>query len=295
MKCIVCSNNQWRYLFPARDRMFGVPGKFVEYRCERCGLVRLDPKPKNLKKYYPPGRYYSYSSTTRRTFFGRLREFLVKHEFFFLVPAMPSQGKRGRILDIGCGSGQTLLQLASIGWDVYGMDIDASAIQIARQLGLKNVFVGSVSDMRKYQDNFFDAIRLYHVIEHLENPELCIQLAYKKLKPGGELIIGTPNAASLLAKVARMYWMNLDAPRHLFLFTPRTLDTMLRKNRFKKPTVSFYSVGGWIGSIQYVTEELLKRKVDLINQPVLVLLFLPFEWMLDRFGLGDIFVIRASK
>lgn len=294
MKCIVCGNSRWRFLFPAKDRMFGVPGKFSEYRCKTCGLIRLDPIPRNIKKYYPSSRYYSYGAIVKPSFFGRLRAFFIAHEFFFMVPAMPRQ-RRGKILDVGCGSGETLVQLMSIGWNAYGMDIDPSAITIARTLGLKNVSVGSYEDMKKYPDNFFDVIRLYHVIEHLDNPEYCMRLAYKKLKKDGEFIIGTPNAESLIAKIARHYWMNLDAPRHLFLFTPKTIRALLERSGFRKLTASFYSVGGWVGSLQYAASDALGRKINLIDRAWLVLLFYPLEWILDRLRLGDVFVVRAEK
>lgn len=208
---------------------------------------------------------------------------------------MPRQGQRGRILDVGCGLGDTLALLQSLGWNAYGLDIDATAIDEARKRGLKHVSVGTYKNVATYPDNFFDTIRLYHVIEHLEEPELCLRLAYKKVKPGGEVIIGTPNGESLVARLAGTYWLHLDAPRHLFLFSPQTLGALLARSRFKNLRVSFCSAGGWIGSLQYILEEVFSRRIDLINKPWLVLLWYPFEWILDRFGQGDVFVIRGKK
>lgn len=291
MRCIVCGNRSWIYLFAARDRMFGIPGQFSEYQCLQCGFVRLFPQPTReaLKKYYPSSHYYSYRKEGKLHFFEKLRAFFIEHEFFWLVPAMPRRGERGKILDVGCGSGDTLAQLRSIGWDVYGLDVDAQAIKVAQKRGLKNVSLGSYETMQKYPDNFFDAIRLYHVIEHLDNPKRCVRLAYKKLKPGGEIIIGTPNAGSLIAKLVKQYWYNLDCPRHLYLFTPGTLGRLIRDAGYTRQHITFCSAGGWIGSIQY------KLDVDLINIPLLVMFFYPLEWILDRMGIGDIFVLRARK
>jgi SAM-dependent methyltransferase len=206
---------------------------------------------------------------------------------------MPSQ-KVGRILDIGCGSGDTLVLLQSVGWDVYGVDIDPGAIRVARKRGLRNVDLGTYEDLKRYPDDFFDAIRLYHVIEHLDDPSKCLKLARQKLKAGGELIIGTPNAQSIAARIFKQYWYNLDCPRHLHLFSPKTLGTLLMRNSFTYET-TYASAGGWVGSIQYVLEELTHHDIDLINRPWLVMLIYPFEWVLDRFGLGDIFVSRAKN
>lgn len=246
-------------------------------------------------KYYPSAKYYSYGATTATSFFGKLRAFFIAHEFFQLVPAMPRGGGRGKILDVGCGSGDTLAQLQSIGWETYGLDVDAQAIKVAHKRGLKNVSLGSYENMKKYPDNFFDTIRIYHVIEHLDDPIDCLRRAYKKLKPGGEIILGTPNIGSIIAKLAGSYWYNLDCPRHLSLFTPKTLGELVRRCGFGKHTISYCSAGGWVGSIQYIVEERAGLDIDLINRLWLVMLFYPIEWILDRMGMGDVFVLRAQK
>ena len=299
MKCIICGNEEWKYLFPARDRMFGIAGKFSEYQCKTCGFVRLDPKPsqKELQKYYPSAKYYSYSSETKQTFFGWLRSYLITHRWslpFLSVPAIP-KARTGKILDIGCGSGETLALLQSIGWECYGLDIDRNAIAAARARGVKNATFGSFETMKKYPDNYFDVIRLYHVIEHLDDPVTCLKLAYKKLKRGGELIIGTPSSDSLAAIVFRQYWINLDAPRHLYIFSPKTLSTLALKNRFRNSSIEYSSAAGWVGSMQYVIGEHSIRPIDLVNRVWLVVLFYPFEWTLDRLQCGDVFVMTAIK
>ena len=289
MKCIVCGNDSWIFLFKANDRMLKVPGIFSEYRCKICGLVRLSPVPKNLKKYYPSKNYYSYAPSSRKSFFGWLRSFLIEHNLLSFVPAMPQVMQKGRILDIGCGSGDTLALLSGLGWETYGMDIDKRAIAAAKRRGLTHVKLGTYKDLKTYPDNFFDAIRLYHVIEHLDDPNFCLTLAHKKLKKGGQIIIGTPNVSSLVAKIFRDRWYNLDAPRHLYLFSPKTLTKLVKTNELKNIKISFSSAGGWVGSVQYILGG------DLINKQWLVMLFYPLEWILDRLRLGDVFVLRAQK
>ncbi len=307
MKCIVCGQNKWRYLFPAKDRMLGVSGAFKEYQCTRCRLIRLAPmpSPSQLKRYYPSSTYYSYASGVKRSFFGWLRSYLITHVYqptilsrllgvVIKVPAMPAQ-KPGKILDLGCGSGDTLMLVKEVGWDVYGMDLDAQAITAAHKRGLRNVSRGSHKDMKKYQNNFFDVIRLYHVIEHIDDPTEFFRLAYDKLRPGGELILGTPNGESIIAKIAKQYWYNLDCPRHLFIFSPNTLTKLAAKAKFKSPSIEYSSAGGWIGSFQYVIRELTGSSIDLINRAWLVMLLYPLEWILDRLGAGDVFVLRVKK
>lgn len=306
MKCLVCGNNSWRYLFPARDRMFHIPGVFSLYRCRRCGLTRLDPvlPPGKLKTYYPPTTYYAYTKAGRQNIFGWVRTYLISHAYrpnllsfilgvFMQVPAIPKK-KPGKILDVGCGSGDTLSLLQSVGWDVYGLDVDKNAVVVARKRGIRNAALGSFRDMRKYPDNFFDAIRMYHVIEHLDDPMLALQLAQKKLKPGGELIVGTPNSDSLIARIAGRYWYNLDSPRHLVLFSPKTLTQIAGKNKFRDVQISFCSAGGWVGTIQYILEDILNRRIQLMKVLPVLLLY-PVEWTLDKLRIGDVFVLEGTK
>lgn len=299
MKCIVCGNASWRFLYPAKDRMFRQSGLFSEYQCTACGFVRLNPQPsvEELNKYYPSQTYYSYNAAAKQSFFGVLRRYLITHPLpggLLQVPAMPGK-KAGKILDIGCGSGDTLSILKDIGWDVYGMDIDKHAIAAAKKRGLGNVALGTYKDIARYPDNYFDAIRMYHVIEHLDDPGLCVRLARRKLRKGGELIIGTPNIDSLVAKLFRSRWYNLDAPRHLFLFTPKTLCRIIKKNGYSNISVSFMSAGGWVGSIQYALSDVLSNHIDLINRPWLIMLAYPLERFLDAIGVGDVVVVRARR
>ena len=131
------------------------------------------------------------------------------------------------------------------------------------------------------------------MIEHLDNPSLCLSLIRKKLKKEGELLIGTPNISSPSAHIFGSYWYNLDSPRHLFLFSPQTLGKLLNKYNFVIQKIEFCSAGGIPGSLQYVARMVFNRKIDLIKIPI-VLLFYPLEWLFNKLGAGDVFVMRAS-
>jgi 2-polyprenyl-3-methyl-5-hydroxy-6-metoxy-1,4-benzoquinol methylase len=308
MKCIICGSNASKKILNGSEYMFGMRGSHDIKKCVFCGMVFLDPQPtkKELQKYYPTSAYYSYKSVKKQSFFARLRNCLVIQSsrpsfigkivsLFLSVPAIPVYKKKGKILDVGCGSGHTLMLLKSVGWNVYGLDIDKQAINVAHKNGLKNVSLGSFEHMKKYPDGFFDCIRLYHVIEHLDKPDICIQLAWKKLKKGGKLIIGTPNIESYIARVGRTYWYNLDCPRHIFLFSPKTLRMLFEQNKFIFEKLSFSSAGGIVGTIQYFLNDYLRKRFDLINSVYLIIFFYPLERLLDILQVGDVFVITARK
>lgn len=294
--CMVCGASIYRPFTAAPDRMFGGKEVFSYLRCLGCGLVMQQPKisARELKKHYPSSKYYSYQEQ-EFGLFDRIRSYLLKHPRALLarilpkVPAIPSQVKGGKILDVGCGTGETIAQLGELGWNVYGLDIDKNAVSAANRHGLENVSYGSWQEMKKFPDNFFDAIRLYHVIEHLDDPAECLALIRRKLKAGGELLVGTPNAASFAAKIFRSFWYNFDSPRHLFLFTPNNLTRLVKAKGFSVSTVRFCSAGGIVGSLQYLLS------VPLLSRAWLVMLIYPIEWLLDRLGWGDVFVLHARK
>ncbi len=306
--CIACKENKIEFLFETKDRMFEIPGNFTAMRCKNCGLVFVDPIPVKevLARHYPSNKYYSYQDEDSTSIFHILRSYLVNHYhnptflsrlFSFLVsnvPAMPTQ-KKGKILDVGCGTGDTLILLKKLGWDVFGLEIDKNAITVAKKRGLKNVSLGSFEEINTYEDNYFDVIRLYHVIEHVDDPELCIKLIYRKLKPGGEIILGTPNVDSITSFVFRKFWYNLDIPRHLFLFYPTTLRNLIKKENFLNPSIEFCSAGGLVGSIAYTLSALLGRKVAPEDFQWLFFLLYPLEWFIDKLKLGDIMILKAIK
>ncbi len=288
--------------------MFELPGTFSVVQCRKCSVVFLFPilSQAQVSPYYPPKKYYAYGTAGKDNFFSQLRTYLVHHYYhptilsailtFMIpkVPAIPKQIKDGKILDVGCGAGDTLVLLKELGWETFGMDIDANAVSTAKKRGIDNVRVGAYQDIAKYPDNFFDAIRLYHVIEHLDDPIRCLRLVKKKLKKGGQLIIGTPNVESFLSHIFGTYWYNLDAPRHLVLFSPQTLKRVVVESGFSSPHIEFCSAGGFLGSIQYVLREKFGIRWNLIHTQWMVLLFYPFEWVIDRIKKGDVFVLRGT-
>lgn len=307
-KCPLCGGNSYRHYLHAKDRMFELPGAFTFVKCLNCSGVSLYPmlSRSQVSSYYPVKKYYAYNSQGKKSFFTMLRTYLVRANnrptllgkiltmLLPQVPAIPHPVTSGKILDVGCGVGDTLMLLKELGWETFGMDIDEAAVAMAKKRGVDHVRIGFYQDISSYPDHYFDAVRLYHVIEHLDDPVRCLRLVKKKLKKGGQLIIGTPNAESSMAHLFGTYWYNLDAPRHLILFSPRTLRQAVVKSGFRVTRVEFCSVGGLLGSIQYVLREKFGINLNLIHTQWLVLLFYPLEWLIDRMNRGDVFVLRAT-
>ena len=156
-----------------------------------------------------------------------------------------SKSKRLSILDVGCGDG-TFLELAqNAGHEVMGVDPDIKALHNARRKNL-NVTQGDIFSISNLE--YYDAIFLSHVIEHVHYPEKVVSQAYKLLKPNGYIWIETPNIESFGNRYFSKFWRGLEPPRHLVIFNWGSIENLLVNIGFQKIVRSpyrynFYSLG----------------------------------------------------
>lgn len=137
----------------------------------------------------------------------------------------------GRSMDIGCGSGAGVALAAQLGWQAQGLELDEAAVASARKAGLA-VEQGGYERLFDQPDRF-DAMTCSHVIEHVYNPQEMIRAMHVALRPGGVLLLATPNALSDVHQRFGRYWRGLEAPRHLTLFSEATLTGLLRRQGFE--------------------------------------------------------------
>jgi SAM-dependent methyltransferase len=138
----------------------------------------------------------------------------------------------GRLLDVGTGSGGWLEAMHTRGWRVQGVDFDPRAVAAARRRGLR-VDEGAL-EAQGYPPASFDAITLNHVIEHVPDPISTLRECRRVLKPGGRLVLVTPNAASLGHRLFRSAWRGLEPPRHLHIFAPGPMRASLARAGFTR-------------------------------------------------------------
>jgi SAM-dependent methyltransferase len=136
----------------------------------------------------------------------------------------------GRLLELGCGSGRNLVLLRQLGWRVEGLDFDQSAVDVARSEGL-DVRLGAI-EAQKYQADSFDAVVMCHVIEHVYDPRAVVEECHRVLRPGGRLIVVTPNTTSVLHKQFGRDWYPLEPPRHITMFRRALLGKLAEESGF---------------------------------------------------------------
>lgn len=224
-------------LFAARDYITG--RSFEVSRCSACGLSRTvpAPAPAELAAYYPPA--YWGSASSRR--FPALVEALQKRFYGARARAVERlAGSPGRVLDVGCGRGYLLDAFRRRGWEVQGTELDErSAVHAREVLGIP-VQVG-VAGVGAWPDRSFDAVALWHVLEHLHDPAAALADAARVLRPGGVLMVGVPSFASLEARLGRGAWFHLDVPRHLVHLTPPWLEAALATAGLEVRRRSFFA------------------------------------------------------
>lgn len=234
-ECALCAETRSITLYEnLSDLNYGGEGSFSVRRCPQCGLIWLSPRPdpERAKDYYGTGYVpYGDQASRGRTALAPLRNLLslpyrMRYGQLGQTSMPPRPG--ARMLDIGCGPGQLLEAMRDIGWETWGIEMDATAARKAARRGGDNerVFVGPVEDAEYPEDNF-DLITASHVLEHLHDPLTTLRRMHRWLRPGGWLRIWVPNVASIESKVFGRYWSGLDTPRHLYHFSPTTISRML--------------------------------------------------------------------
>ena len=136
------------------------------------------------------------------------------------------------LIDVGCGRGDFLARLKSLGWNVLGIEPDPVSSSITRARGI-DVFNGTLNGAR-LADNTADEIGVNHVIEHVHDPLSLLQECHRVLRPGGRLALYMPNIDSLGHRFFGRNWAGLDPPRHLFHFSPRSIGELLRRSPFRR-------------------------------------------------------------
>ena len=139
---------------------------------------------------------------------------------------------KGNLLDIGCGAGFFLNIAKERGWNCHGLEILPEYIKYAKEnFALENIRCESLDEPLTYDENTFDVVTLWDLIEHLRNPIKSLKQINRVMKPGGLLVIWTPNVKNAI--VLKENWIGYKTLQHLYFFSGDSLNTMLEKAGFK--------------------------------------------------------------
>lgn len=243
-RCPYCGGDLFDVLYTAPDFDSGEKS-FQLLQCRQCGLVRTQPvlTDQELKQYYSLPYYGSgkakFSGPAEKVtrFFNYLRARTILSHLRGDIE--PRAGTPPRILDMGCGRGNLLMSLKRLGCECHGVERNEfPADDLPRGI---EFHTGKLSDIA-FDEGSFDAIIIWHVLEHIDDPVSLISEASRILRHDGLLAIAVPNFGSIQAKFFKKDWFHLDLPRHIYHFTPGTLTAVLERSGFAIARMTTFSV-----------------------------------------------------
>jgi 2-polyprenyl-3-methyl-5-hydroxy-6-metoxy-1,4-benzoquinol methylase len=179
------------------------------------------PVPMDLENYYKSDNYISHTDS-KKTFFDKIYQTVKTHTLKQKVSLLNSfQTAAKTILDVGAGTGDFLKVCKNSNWEVLGIEPNLDARKIA---GTKGIHLKK--KLLDINDQKFDVITLWHVLEHVENLKDTIKTLNSLLKPNGRIVIAVPNYKSYDALFYKEYWAAFDVPRHLWHFSQNTIQKL---------------------------------------------------------------------
>ena len=243
--CVLCGEASSRVLFEILP--FG-------YRaCVACGLLRLSPRvaASDLERFYRESYRDVYEGTS-----VPLDEQLANPTFKFRARRLACHSKGRRFLEVGCGDGNFLAVLRSQGWDVAGKEVSQAAARAARERHGIDVEVIPIGDTAP--TGRWDAVGLYHVLEHLYEPRVTLNWVREMLPVGGVLHLQVPNRRSLDGRFARHNWWGIRCPEHVLFWEPKHLHQLLSEEGFSVVSIETYDPWHSPGTVAITIRSLLK-------------------------------------
>jgi len=301
--CALCGKNEPEQLYLGQDRAYDKPGRFPIVRCQNCNLIYVNPRPvPQAIDYYYPTDYEPYRRAPGEARF-KIQQLHQRLKLRNRCLAVTKLVQGGQLLDVGCATGTFLAEMKRYGdWQVFGVEPNQWAARYAREHLALDVFPGRLSEAG-FADNQFNVVTMWDVLEHLHDPRQTLAEIARILKPGGFLICSVPNLDSIDARLFGRFWIGLDVPRHLYVYSRHTLSAMLKAENLQ-PQKFFCFYGRYTAfalSLRLVwrewvhSERARKRWDQILFAPLWRFLFLPYFFLIDKLGKGTIVTVYAQK
>lgn len=301
--CSLCGADNWELHLTRGDLNLFLGGNFRLVRCRACGLVYLNPRPPVERLgglYRDDYDQYTVAVPAEPSWLARLdREYGLRKRCRVVLRRVA----RGRLLDVGCATGDFLWAMRRCpGWEVAGVELNPAAAHYARNRLQLDVRTGTL-EAAGFEAGAFDVVTMWDVLEHLPDPAATLRLAAQLLRPGGLLVINTPNLDSFDARVFGKYWIGYELPRHLSVFSRRTLEALTAQAGFR--TVDFRNLYGshaWaMSSLRFwlrahMKNDRLRARLEavILSRPVRVLC-LPYFLVMDQLRLSSGMTVSCLK
>lgn len=298
--CDLCGSTNCDFLFNAKDRLHGCDGAFTYVQCKKCGLVYMNPQilPDDIGKFYPPD-YGPHQAKQKRQQLDKqvLKRKCKRRPFVASICNKLTQDRR--LLDVGCGNGSFLNEIKTMtGCQVCGVDISRIAAKTAKEIYGLNISTGTILES-PFPNGYFDVVTAWQYLEHVNNPAEVVQKISNLLKAEGSCIISSPNFDSFTAQLFKDRWYPLDCPRHLYIYTPETINAFLGRSGLSIQEIKYTGSSKYVlGSLQYYLygDNYNPKYRDRIKKSSLLrMLVSPCTRIAAIIKRSDIMVIHAKK
>ncbi len=276
--CRLCSRRAFRTKLHAPDLLAADAKRYAVWECVGCGLLATeipagtDRYPFDYYRRFPEDRGAENRSARR---LDTLRIFR----------------RRGRALDVGCGTGAFLDALSAAGWKACGTEVNRGAVDRLRNRG-HCVTDGMLVD-QGFPAGHFDAVSYVGTFEHVPTPREELREVRRILRPGGALILNVTDAGSAEARLLRATWVGYEVPRHCFNYTKQTVTWLLRSEGFEilnreeqwSTFITGYSLANALG---------LRSRYGRLA-PVLERMTPVEQWVSAHLGLGNLLEVTARR
>ena len=218
-------------------------------RCARCTHLYVSPRPTMDEIHEIYGEDYfenpAFENTDHDSYFGYMDYLRDRERIQIRLSEVLARIKRhewrGRLLDVGCGLGFFVEVAQNEGWDAWGVELNKHAVDWANEHVTDRVLRGTI-DTLDFPDASFDCVTMFDVIEHLDDPRTDLQDVWRVLRPGGLLVIVTPDAGALVSRALGSHWLEMKrAPEHLHFFSVDSLARVLDLSGFT--AFEWHSIG----------------------------------------------------
>jgi 2-polyprenyl-3-methyl-5-hydroxy-6-metoxy-1,4-benzoquinol methylase len=253
MECKICGNTKDNRTYRPKEMMLGIRDEHEYFECSACGCLQITHIPEDMGQYYPEG-YYSYAqkhtNNVLKQYLIQTRDKYAVHgksiigrfiNLFFPEPKLRTLqrlqlSKDANIMDIGCGAGNLLYSLKEIGFqNLLGIDpFNEKDIHYENGLTIKKQTLAE-------SDGEWDLLMFHHSFEHIAEQHETLAQAWQCLKPNGVCMIRIPTVSSYAWNHYQLDWAQLDAPRHFYLHSVKSLKALADQHNFTVEHVEYDS------------------------------------------------------
>ena len=231
--CPVCASENIQPLFSVLDHTVSKKAFGICHCCKCTARFTQDvPTADEIGAYYRSGDYISHSDT-KKGFINSLYHLVRKRTLQSKRRMIINESGRltGEVLDIGCGTGAFLNAMQLAGWGITGLEPDENAAKKAGEL--YHIKTWEPEKLFELEPSSYHAITMWHVLEHVHDLHAYVKQLAAMLAPGGKLFIAVPNYTSHDAAVYKQDWAAYDVPRHLYHFSPQSMELLINEHGLK--------------------------------------------------------------